>query len=295
MTVATRDPVGLGMSVPQTGRQAGLVNRRAESRQLGGGRGALGASRLAGRAPIMVAGAACAAGPVDTAQPLRDPARPRLTERRFVRDPGTSPMPVRAAAVAAALEAIPAVRTPAPVFAAPKVRRLQRDEDRRYGSFAAYLAVLIASALVGVLVAWFFSAPAVRLCTGGDAVGACIKDKVFAPAVTTFALILAAGAVLATLIVDVLPDARRKRRAGYRLKQDARRAAPRRTGGPPMPADRLAVACWSPAQGAGTVDRVAAAAALRPIRAVCPTCVTVVTARAGTCLECGGTVVARRA
>ncbi|WP_354701852.1 hypothetical protein [Paraconexibacter sp. AEG42_29] len=183
---------------------------------------------------------------------------------------------------------------PAPVVVPPRTRRLKRDEERRYGSFAVYLTVLLASAVAGVVVAWLFTAPAARMCSGGDAVGACVKDNVFAPALTTFALILAIGMVLATLVVDVIPDARRKRRAGYRLKRDARPAPPPRTDAPPMPADLLAVAGWSPAQGSGAVDRASAAAALRAIRAICPTCVTVVTARAGLCLQCGGAVVARQ-
>ncbi|MCW3014033.1 MAG: hypothetical protein JWO02_1125 [Solirubrobacterales bacterium] len=189
--------------------------------------------------------------------------------------------------------ATPSVLSPAQSPARPVARRVVLRGGRREGSLTAYLMFLLAGAAVGAWIVVEFLATRAATCSGADAAGNCVMQHVAAPALTRFAIVLVCAHGLATLVLDVLPDARRKLTAGYRLRRECACAPP--VAGPvgaPIPA--IAAACWAPVQAPRTPEPARKAMARAVPRAVCPSCVTVVAVRQDKCLECHGPVVQRR-
>jgi hypothetical protein len=242
----------------------------------------------------LVANAAPALAPRSAPPGTPGPRRPAPRPRQHA----PAPAPARV------LAPTPPTPTPAPVvvpatapatlaLGPPAVRRMAVGEQRFRGSLSLYLALLLTGAAVAVAVSVRFATGAAAGCSGGDAVNDCLLHQVVAPGVTRFALILAASHLLALLVADVLPGARRKRRAGYRLRRQEKVATPL-VPEPGMPLDPLAAATWAPVQQprhAALAPRTARAVVAR---AVCPACMTIVPVQAGGCVDCGGAVVPRR-
>jgi hypothetical protein len=232
----------------------------------------------------LVANAAPALAPRSAPPGTPGPRRP--APRPWQPPPAAAPAPARAQTLAP-------TGAVAPAFGAPPVRRMAVGEQRFRGSLSLYLVLLLAGTAVATAVAVRFAAGAAPGCSGGDAVNDCLLHQVVAPGVTRFALILAASHLLAVLVADVLPGARRKRRAGYRLHRQQKVATPLvpEAG---MPLDPLAAATWAPVQQPRHTALAPRTARAVVARAVCPACMTIVPVRAGGCVDCGGAVVPRR-
>lgn len=188
---------------------------------------------------------------------------------------------------------VSSVAAPAQRPSRPPVSRVAARGERREGSLTGYILFLMAGSAVGLAITAQFVAANQTLCSGGDAQGNCMLQKLVAPGLTRFAIALICAHGLATLILDVIPDIRRKRAAGYRLRQEAKAPAIALPE-PGAPLNPLAAACWAPVQTSRTSTPTRAGIKRAVARAVCPSCVTVVATHEGSCLECGGPVVARR-
>jgi hypothetical protein len=188
---------------------------------------------------------------------------------------------------------VPSVPSPVQRPSRPVASRMAARGDRREGSLTAYFMFLFAGAVVGALVVTDFLAATAGSCSGADAAGNCVMQDIAAPALTRFAIALVCAHGIATLLLDVLPDVRRKLKAGYRLRREAKPAPPA-PGPVGEPVAAIAAACWAPVQTRRAPVPLRKAAARAVARAVCPSCVTVVAAHEGRCLECHGPVVARR-
>jgi hypothetical protein len=166
-------------------------------------------------------------------------------------------------------------------------------EQRFRGRLPVYLVLLLTGTAVAAVVSLRFASGAAAACSGGDAVNDCMLHQVLAPGLTRFALILVAAHLVALLVADVLPGARRKRLAGYRLRRQPKVATPL-VPAPGMPLDPLAAATWAPVQQPRHAASAPRAARSVVVRAVCPACMTIVPVQAGGCVDCGGAVVSRR-
>ncbi|MCW3000082.1 MAG: hypothetical protein JWN65_3631 [Solirubrobacterales bacterium] len=232
---------------------------------------------------------------------LRPSARLRLVPqqqpalrpaRRPPAGPDLRPGPVEQAPATGTDIDAPPVPSPAQRRSRPAVRRAARA-DRHKGSLPAYLVFLLAGAAVGAGVVADFLATTAGTCSGGDAAGNCVMQQIAAPALTRFAIVLVCAHGVATLLLDVLPDVRRKLQAGYRLRRETRPAVSALIPvGEPVPA--IAAACWAPVHAPRTPAPPRRATARMAPRAVCPACVTIVATDQGKCLECHGAVVQRR-